>query len=180
MIGRILRILSYYSVYKALNQIGLHEPYDVLFSNLVDSQAALQTSEEKYRTLVENLNEVIFCLDAEGRITYISPVVETMSGYRVDEAIGANFYETAYPDDQAQLIQNVDIVMAGQKTMFECRLVSDTGVLRWIRVSCRPLIENKIVTGAQGVLTDITEQRIAEEMLHIKTVQSKQRLQVLQ
>ena len=168
LFGQLLRILSYYLVYKALIQIGLQEPYESLFRNVVNHEAALRISEEKYRAMVENVNEVIFSMDAEGRITYISPVVEMMLGYHVDEATGVYFYETAYPDDHAHLIQNIEKVMRGEKTTFECRLVNDAGMLRWIRVSCRPLLSEGQVTGAQGVMTDITEQHLAEEMLHIK------------
>jgi len=53
--------------------------------------AALVENEKKYRTLVENITEIIYTLDLDGTITYVSPVVERMSGYRVDELIGRNF-----------------------------------------------------------------------------------------
>jgi PAS domain-containing protein len=50
-------------------------------------EAALRESEEQYRDLVENINDIIYAQDEHGKITYISPVVETPDGYRVNEIV---------------------------------------------------------------------------------------------
>ncbi len=49
---------------------------------------ALLESEEKYRFLAENIADVIWTMDFEGNLTYISPSVENMQGYRAEELIG--------------------------------------------------------------------------------------------
>ncbi|MCX6165615.1 MAG: PAS domain S-box protein [Ignavibacteriae bacterium] len=50
-------------------------------------EIALRQSEEKYRSLVENITEVIFSVDLEGKFTYISPLIKDFAGYEVEELI---------------------------------------------------------------------------------------------
>ncbi|MBP1717023.1 MAG: hypothetical protein H6Q43_461, partial [Deltaproteobacteria bacterium] len=71
--------------------IGLLRMAGDIFTNALERQRTtqeLQRSEEKYRNLVENINDVIFSLDAQGCITYISPVIEQVVLYRPQEMIG--------------------------------------------------------------------------------------------
>ena len=44
------------------------------------AEEALQASEEKYRDLVEKVSDVIYTIDADGRITYINPAIESIIG----------------------------------------------------------------------------------------------------
>ena len=52
---------------------------------------ALQESEEKYRDLVENINEVVYAVNDKGIVTYISPYIKTLLEYVPQELIGQNF-----------------------------------------------------------------------------------------
>jgi PAS domain-containing protein len=60
-------------------------------SEIRRAEEALRESEEKYRDLVENVNEVIYSVGLDGRILYLSPVVESILGYRPDELLGRPF-----------------------------------------------------------------------------------------
>ena len=51
------------------------------------AEAALLESEEKYRDLVENLNDILFTVDTRGTITYISPMISQF-GYTPGQVIG--------------------------------------------------------------------------------------------
>ena len=68
------------------------------------AEEALRESEEKYRSLVENINDVLYTLDTQGNITYVSPVVERFSKYKVSDLIGKPFIPLIYPDDLPALL----------------------------------------------------------------------------
>ena len=56
----------------------------------------LKTSEERYRLLAENISDVIWTKDLSGKITYISPSFEKLTGISADEAIGMTMEQYAY------------------------------------------------------------------------------------
>jgi PAS domain S-box-containing protein len=128
-------------------------------------EEAVRESEKKYRDLVENINEVIFELDARGQITYISPVVEEASGYSPLEIVGRPFVDFVYPDDLPFLVEHVQKCLAGEPQPGEYRLVLPSGEMRWVRSFSRPFYEGDRIVGIRGALTDITGRKQMEEAL---------------
>src|SRR5687768_18142645 len=66
------------------------------------AEDALRHSEENARRLIENLNDVIIVLDAEGRITYVSPSVERTLGFNPQEELGRSIFDFIHSDDVAR------------------------------------------------------------------------------
>ncbi len=139
------------------------------------AEQALRRSEEKYRTLVENLSEVIFTLDAQGRFTYISLAIEQYTGYRADEVIGQSFTRFIHPDDLPGLAASFERSLSGQIEPFEFRVYSSDGTVRHLRTSSRTLVEEGQVVGLTGAMSDITQHKQAEEALR----QSEERYRTL-
>ncbi|MBN1104950.1 MAG: response regulator [Deltaproteobacteria bacterium] len=71
----------------------------------------LRESEEKYRELVENMNEVLYAVDAAGAITYISPVSQAFAGYRPEEVLGRPFPEFILPQHRAELEEKFQVTL---------------------------------------------------------------------
>lgn len=132
---------------------------------LREGEARLRESEEKYRSLVENISDVIFTLDTEGRFTYVSPVIERISGYRPDDFIGIPFQEFIHPDDLPVLLSNRRRVLDGFSAPAEYRVINRDGSVHYIRTSSRLTVRDGRVTGLTGILSDITERRRMEESL---------------
>jgi PAS domain S-box-containing protein len=129
------------------------------------AEEALQESERKYRDLVENISSVIYVCDTQGVFTYVSPVVETLIEYHPSEVIGRSFTEFLYQEDLKHSQKAFRSIMSGHTHQGEHRLVTKSGQICWASASGRPIYENDCVIGTQGVLTDITDRKRAEEEL---------------
>jgi CheY-like chemotaxis protein len=66
------------------------------------AERALVASEEKYRELVENINDVLYSIDELGLISYISPMVSQFD-LQVTEITGKPFFRFVHPDDLPEL-----------------------------------------------------------------------------
>jgi PAS domain S-box-containing protein len=129
------------------------------------AEEALQRSEEKYRSLVENINDAVFSVDVTGLLTYISPVAERTTGYKADELVGQPFSGFIHPDDLASVQQRFVGVLAGELEPLEYRILDKDGGVRFVRTSSRPLMEAGKLVGMTGVIIDITERRKMEAEL---------------
>jgi len=132
------------------------EDVEVVRKELAESRA-------RYRSLVENINDVIFSLDAEGVVTYISPVIQSLNGFMPEEIIGNSFKEFIHPDDLPTLATSFERVLAGELSPSEYRVRVKGDGFRHVHSSSRPLLEEGRVVGLAGVMSDITEREEAEK-----------------
>src|SRR6185369_176959 len=74
------------------------------------SADALDASEVKYRSVVENIKEVIFQIDLHGHWTFLNPAWTEITGFAVKATLGAHFADYLHPEDREHhrgLIQEV-------------------------------------------------------------------------
>jgi PAS domain S-box-containing protein len=126
------------------------------------SDDALRESEEKYRSLVENINDMIYALDSVGRFTYVSPMIEKFSSYKAGDLIGKNFADFVYPDDLPGLIDSFNRTVQGEMNPFEYRIL-DGDKVRHVRSSSQLILKDGVFAGLTGVMTDISERKQAED-----------------
>lgn len=131
----------------------------------VRATEALRSAEEKYRTIVEHINEVIFMQDMNGIMTYASPLVEKMSGYKVEDIVGKLFTTFVHPDDLPGLLESRRKTMEGIIEPAEFRVIEKDGTERHVRTSSRVIVQHGVPTGMIGVMMDITEKKRAEDAL---------------
>ncbi len=137
------------------------------------AEEKLRDSEEKYRNLVENINEVIYSIGDKGIVTYVSPYIESFIEYSPDEVIGHHFKEFIYKKDVRRLKEGFISVMSGKSISNEYRILTKSGEIKWMHTSSKPIFKGDRIIGVHGVITDVTEKRKAEEEL--KKSESKSR-----
>ena len=135
------------------------------------SQALLKQSEEKYRYLVENINEVIFTTDLNGNFTYVSPVTERLTGYQQQDMIGKNFFHFVYSEDREALEKNMAPVYQGEPRTNEFRSITRDGSIRYNRIYTSLILQEGVPVGVLGVGNDITERRNVEVALERRASQ---------
>jgi PAS domain S-box-containing protein len=59
----------------------------------------LRSSEERFRSMIENISDVIMVVDADGVIRFASPSLERVFGHRTEELVGRDAFERVHPDD---------------------------------------------------------------------------------
>jgi PAS domain S-box-containing protein len=125
----------------------------------------LKRSEEKYRKIFENVQDIFYQADVSGRIVEISPSIERYSGYKPEELIGMKV-EDVYlnPAGRAELLK-----VLGEKEEVEdyiLKLKTKLGKEVFVSANIHILTgENGEALGVEGSLRDVTERIVAEERL---------------
>ncbi len=125
----------------------------------------LNEEREKYRSLVENINDAIFTMDDQGRFTYVSPVVKDLIAYAAEELIGHPLARFVHLEDLPDFLESVKRSLAGRLESFDFRVFDKKGNVRHLRISSRPLTRDERLLGLTGILSDVTEQKWAELLL---------------
>ena len=142
------------------DEINLLKVLSLMISNMEEwrkAQERLQKSQRRYKMLVENLNEVIYTLDTQAFITYISPNIEYLIGFTINEVLGKHFVDFVHPEDKNDRIAQFKKILSGISEPAEYRLLKKDGTSLWIRTNARPILEKGKLKGVQGALTDITD-----------------------
>jgi PAS domain S-box-containing protein len=159
-VGLISAMFSY-AIWFRLN--GIREEKDV----------SIRESEARYNLLAENISDVIWIVDPNGVITYVSPSVEEMRGYMPDEMIGHRYEEFMPPDSaedfRAELANalypaGLDSAPSPRKHVLEVEQYKKNGETMLVEIAASPIIgsDEKIVE-VVGVARDITERVLQQE-----------------
>jgi len=130
------------------------------------AEDALQQSELKFRTIVENVNDIIFMLNSQGVYTYVSPNISQILGYTVTEIEGKHLTALIHPDDLQICYRDWQKTLAlGSQSGAEMRVRHKNGSWRWL--SCHTSIVNSLSGDVVllGVSRDITERKQTEAAL---------------
>ncbi len=126
----------------------------------------LRRSEERYRHLIDSLDDVVFSVDAEGRLAYVSGAVSRY-GFSTEEVLGHRFQDFVHPDDRRRIEEEFAARLAADMEPYEFRILDAKGSVRIVRSSGRRVFEEGRVVGLAGILLDLTAQRRTEEQLRL-------------
>src|SRR5882724_10865985 len=126
-------------------------------------EASLRESEERYRELFENANDIIYTHDLQGNYTSVNKACEKIIGYTSAEALGMNMAQVVAPeylDEARQLLARKTTGKA--PSAYEVEIVANDGHRVMLEVNSRLTYEDGKPTGVQGMARDITERKRAE------------------
>jgi diguanylate cyclase (GGDEF)-like protein/PAS domain S-box-containing protein len=131
-------------------------------------EEALRQSEERYRTIIEQMKEWYFETDQEGKITFFNNIFADVLGYTQEELTGLNFQSLIKKEDADSLsILFNQIFITGKPTRnFPYEFISTDGKVTSAEFSFFPKRDKEgNVCGFRGVGHDITERKHAEEKI---------------
>lgn len=141
--------------------------------------SSLQESESKLRKITDNISDVIFTTDINLNTNYISPSIEKLTGYKVDEYLKLTM-EQRHPKESIDYIKRLYLEEMSKETdpsadksrtrvvemehfKADGSIITTSMHLSFLRDS------DGNFTGIQGVTRDITEQKKAQQELYEKT-----------
>ncbi|MBW4620736.1 MAG: PAS domain S-box protein [Cyanosarcina radialis HA8281-LM2] len=131
-------------------------------------EARLEESEEKHRSVVENIKEVIFQTDDRGYLTFLNPAWAEITGYPIADSLNTPILDYIYPSDRQQARELFQQLITGQKPDCRCehRYVTQTGRVGWLEVYAQPILDrDRQIVGAFGTLNDISDRHQTQEVM---------------
>lgn len=139
------------------------------------AEEALRASEQRFRDLVENANDIIYSHDLQGNYTSINKAGEVITGYTVEEALKLNLAETTAPDYLPKAREMMQRKLAGERvTAYEIEIIAKDGHRVTVEVNTKLVYENGVPVGVQGIARDITERKRMENDLRASQAQLQQ------
>ena len=133
----------------------------------IRAEQALQRSEEKFRQLAENIDEVFWMIDTEAtQILYVSPAYQEIWG-RTCESLYSNpasWLDAIHSEDRTRAEEVFQRQLKGEAVENEYRIVRPDGALRWIRDRAFPIFDDSgDLIRVAGFAEDASNWKLAEE-----------------
>ena len=134
----------------------------------------LQLITNKYRSIVENVGDIILSCTSDGTVKYVSPNVVKI-GYTTEQIIDHGLQEFIHPDDLVHVMEDIQkTILTGKELITQFRLKTASDDYRWFEEFSNVVKETNDVVLLHGVLRDITERRRAEEALELQRAHFRQ------
>lgn len=138
-------------------------------SDRKQAQESLQQSEQRFRQLAENINEVFWIVDPnKNEVQYVSPAFEEIWGLTTETLYKhpSSYLKAIHPEDQKNIQKAQERHRQGALTDDEYRIVRPDGSIRWIHDRAFPIRdEHGSVTRIVGIAENITDRKRAQDEL---------------
>ncbi len=157
----VIFVFVIFSIYFVVSQI-----------RIIDSEK-LRQSEERYRLLADNANDMVWILDSSGKFIYTSPSTRRQIGF-APEFEGSSTFENVLTPSSKIAAQNIfnDIMQRVKDKKinlierFELEVLGKDGSTFWVDVSAAAVFStNKEFKGIMGVCRDITDRKKLEDAI---------------
>jgi PAS domain S-box-containing protein len=127
----------------------------------------LTESEDKFRSMVHNISDVITLLEPTGNILYQSGSILQVLGYQDDEILGRNIFEFLHPDDVTNIAQEIEIMLPiqGNSPLVEFRFLNKSGNYILMEAQANNQFLNPAINAIVVNSRDITQRKSVEAAL---------------
>jgi PAS domain S-box-containing protein len=127
----------------------------------IKAEEALKKSEEKYRDIFENIQDVIFQTDIDGVFYNISPSIVELCEYKPEELIGQPTY-TLKPDEKKKGYVINLIKEKGMLNNYETMIKTKSGLIKYISLNAKIIYNKEDTPHIDGIARDITQMKESE------------------
>jgi two-component system sensor histidine kinase ComP len=122
---------------------------------------------ERYRIAAENSFDTIVLVDNNAVVQYVSPSLETLIGYTVEEYEGMDAFDVVHPDDRDRVRNSQqDAIRTRQPVQVEYRLIHRLGHVVYVETRVKPVIgEDGDIQYVVAVVRDVSERKKTEQLL---------------
>ena len=146
-----------------VGSLGIH--MDITEQKLAEK--ALKLNEEKFKSMVHNISDIITLIDNCGNIIYQSASIKQVLGYEETETIGRNLFEFVHPDDIAMVAFEMEkaLLTPGNSNLIEYRFLNSNGEYVMLEGQGNNQLLNPAIKALIVNSKDITVRKNAEAML---------------
>ena len=162
-----------YTVRRLFSESGNREEFQAVIQDIThrkQSEQALRLSEKKYRSLVAHIPDAVWTASANRELLYVSNNICDILGYTAEELTQdktALWLERIHPNDLANVEQAWQLLFARARSFnVEYRARRKDGQWIWVHNRAPSVHPRDGVFYADGLLSDITQRKRAEEALH--------------
>jgi PAS domain S-box-containing protein len=146
-----------------------HSARMVLVDDVTDrlaAEKALASSQQRYRSVIDQMQDVFFQTDEHGNWTFLNPAWTVLTGHEIERSLGTHVLTYIHPSDRSILLDAFDTLVhdSGASSLVEVRLFRRDGGYRWVEASARPIESDAGArAGTMGTLRDVTQRHTAAE-----------------
>ena len=159
---------SAYPVFSGGNRVERAAIFARDITNRKNAKEALRESEEKHRSILENIEEGYFEVDIAGNFTFFNNSTSKILGYSRDELMGMNNRQSTDEENAKKLYQTFNKVYTTGKTQkgFDWEIIRKDGSKRYVEASAslRKDSEGQPI-GFRGIVRDVSERKLTEKKL---------------
>ena len=162
LLARLL-VLSFFAIF------GSHAQFTI--NQRRNAEAAMRISEEKYRTIIESIEDGYYEVNPEGLLTFCNSALTIITGHSKQEILNSPI-ETFLGSDNAEKLLNTFELLSQKKSEINelnWSVAQADGSKRYLETSISLIINSKGEhTGFRGLLRDVTRRKLAEAMYQEK------------